>query len=723
MVYYEYMMIMYRNRHNIWLKIIAIAMVCLFFVDTACWAYPDNNPGLNRNTLATQSIFKPLNDAGIHTSAEIEFEIVAGVRLLLASKTPSAVNGILTETYRKSKDKRKIDFLPNIDRSNGKITARFKVIGRENVTFELKYQDTKTKVLDETKRKTSDDTSVPDTGLYEIAPIEKLTYGNVFQENDVIEITKIEARKTAAKPQTGDKRIRPVLPQLESTMEFDKMIQRAEALGISLPTMKAKVKNLTTGFDEEITITPYLNKSHYALLGGLGSRGLFQSTRNSGINDEKGLLLVAESQDRIEGIVYFALNEDIDMSREIFADRNIKEIKQFLSLIGLEVHPDNQYGANNRKFAGIGRLLISAVIQASILSESIEDDQRGNIVLIGTLPTPTSIRDPKEFYASLGMIPFDYHDFPSFYFPTEKSKKLLDTVSSINALQLLSPTHSLGTLLDSPIMANKNLTENYLSAENKYEKYLLAKSSKYLAGHPVNMRIDLTTIPRSGLTKDQQVDQLEQNIETLARMIAWHNMFDLNIRYILEHNTDGAYRDKALAMLKDKLVKLQAIPGIDVSELLLRIGPLHSGDGVIEISLKNLDAIKAIQSIPDNTYYVALKDDIEKSGVPMPNYTAAANMGLSLAALRIAKEKAKEKAEYNELRDKILKVFRSIYKRYDVISEEEKFTADELELMVAGSSDTRLYYAILYALPPIVKAAIEEIRKYHESLHLLLQAV
>lgn len=54
---------------------------------------------------------------------------------------------------------------------------------------------------------------------------------------------------------------------------------------------------------------------------------------------------------------------------------------------------------------------------------------------------------------------------------------------------------------------------------------------------------------------------------------------------------------------------------------------------------------KRTQSIPDRTYYVALKDDAEKEGVPMPNYTAAANMGLSLAALRIAKEKAKEKTE------------------------------------------------------------------------------
>jgi hypothetical protein len=271
---------------------------------------------------------------------------------------------------------------------------------------------------------------------------------------------------------------------------------------------------------------------------------------------------------------------------------------------------------------------------------------------------------------------------------------------------------------------NKQLEakKGQLGAENSDEKYLLSKSAKYLKNYPVNMRIDLTTIPRSGLTEEQQAEQLEQNMETLARLIAWHNTLGLNVRYILEHDIDAAYRDKASTILKEKLTRLAAIPGIDVNELLLHVGPPHTGDGVIEVLLKNLDSIKGMQSIPDRAYYVALKDDPEKPGVAMPNYTAAANMGLSLAALRIAKEKTTEKDEYNELREKVLRVFRNIYKRYEIISEEEKFTTDELELMVVGSSDTRLYYTILYALPPIVKAAIEELRKYHESLHLLLQA-
>jgi hypothetical protein len=262
--------------------------------------------------------------------------------------------------------------------------------------------------------------------------------------------------------------------------------------------------------------------------------------------------------------------------------------------------------------------------------------------------------------------------------------------------------------------------EKALSEEHYLEASLLRASHEELRGYPVNMHIDLTTIPRNGLTEAQQMEQLGQNMDTIARIIAWHHTFGFDIRYALEHDTDSVYRDRALSILKDSLMKLGSIPGINVDELLLHISQPHAGDRVVEVALKNLEAIKTMQAIPDKTYCVAIKDNVEKTGVAIPNYTAAANMGLSLAALRVAKEK--EKRGYNELRDKILRTFRDIYKKCGIINEENGFTADELDLMVAGSSDTRLYYTILYALPPIMRAAVEELKKYHESLHLLLQA-
>ncbi|MFQ5952404.1 MAG: hypothetical protein ACE5JK_03260, partial [Candidatus Omnitrophota bacterium] len=83
--------------------------------------------------------------------------------------------------------------------------------------------------------------------------------------------------------------------------------------------------------------------------------------------------------------------------------------------------------------------------------------------------------------------------------------------------------------------------EKPLYKENNDERHLLAQTAKQLGRHPVNMRIDLSAIPGAE-------GQLEKNMETLARLIAWHNTFGLNIKYILEHDTGG----KALAILKDK---------------------------------------------------------------------------------------------------------------------------------------------------------------------------
>ena len=42
-------------------------------------------------------------------------------------------------------------------------------------------------------------------------------------------------------------------------------------------------------------------------------------------------------------------------------------------------------------------------------------------------------------------------------------------------------------------------------------------------------------------------------METLARQIAWHNTFGLNVRYILEHDTSD---NKALGILKEKIKEI-----------------------------------------------------------------------------------------------------------------------------------------------------------------------
>ncbi|MCK4851862.1 MAG: hypothetical protein KAS86_02000, partial [Candidatus Omnitrophica bacterium] len=279
---------------------------------------------------------------------------------------------------------------------------------------------------------------------------------------------------------------------------------------------------------------------------------------------------------------------------------------------------------------------------------------------------------------------------PSFYFP-------------VNIIKLSK--HAPGTLKD----------QHGLCEENNDEKYILTRASRYLNSSPVNMRIDLTSIP-------EEKGQLEQNMKTLAYLIARQNTFGLDVRYILENDTGG----RGSSMLMDELAEIGAISGLDVKELSGRVGAPYIGDKVIEVKLKSLESVGKDKAINGREYVVALKDDNSKPGISVPNYTAAATMGLSLAALRVARDDLEEdpgdQKEYEAFRGRILDKFRDIYERFEVIKNKNDFSEHELELMVTGSSDTKLYYTLLYALPPIVKGAIELIDQYHERLQLILQS-
>ncbi|MEA3488790.1 MAG: hypothetical protein U9R44_00405 [Candidatus Omnitrophota bacterium] len=279
---------------------------------------------------------------------------------------------------------------------------------------------------------------------------------------------------------------------------------------------------------------------------------------------------------------------------------------------------------------------------------------------------------------------------PSFYFP-------------VNIIKLSKPVP--GTLKD----------QQGLCEENNDEKYILTRASRFLNSSLVNMRIDLTSIP-------EEKGQLEQNMKTLAYLIARQNMFGLDVRYILENDTGG----RGLSMLMDELAKIGEISGLDVKELSGRVGDPYAGDKVIEVKLKRLESVEKGKVINGREYIVALKDDNSKPGISIPNYTAAAAMGLSLAALRVARDDLEEdpgdQKKYEAFRGRILDKFRDIYERFGVIKNKNDFSERELELMVTGSSDTRLYYTLLYALPPVVKGAIELIDQYHERLQLILQS-
>ena len=266
-----------------------------------------------------------------------------------------------------------------------------------------------------------------------------------------------------------------------------------------------------------------------------------------------------------------------------------------------------------------------------------------------------------------------------------------------------------------------SIMEKDLVEENDDKKLLIINSARYLRDYPVNMYIDLSSIPKSG-------EQLEENMETLASVIAWHNRYGLNIRYALENDVTG----EALCLLKEKVRHLKpelvdSIGHIYVSGDTIKTtsgkNSIVSPENLIEIKLRDIKSIDRNYQIKEREYLIALKENISETIIP--NYPSAAIMGLSLAALRIAGDKLSsqsiDRKEYEKFRGKIAGVFKSIYSRHNLINDSSDFSVSQLELMVSGNSITKMYYTFLYALPPLGKF-IEDINKYHSLMRDVLIA-
>ncbi|OGW75536.1 MAG: hypothetical protein A2Z72_00165 [Omnitrophica bacterium RBG_13_46_9] len=1018
----------------------ALVLVCLFTINTAAWAQEPISYISVKDTLAAQSVFKPLTDEGIQDSTELVFELIAGARLLLAGKSVNAVNGILTETYRNSNGARRIIFLEVIPSAEGSVKARFRVIGREDITFEIAYRDTQKSPTPD--KKGGDDVNVAAAGLPEIAPVRKLTYENVFQEHDIITLTRLtsleqesvkngmsekvrKARTPHTQPEGDATRVSlvslhsPQHPafanplgiellagQLRSTFKDDCKIslmdmylegsidaivrkiesERPHIVGLSCqlgslvyadrvidrirssPALKDNLPLIVLGntmatFSSEALLERYQDVIVVVGEGELAMEGLVKHIRNrmplqevpritykkdgqivppkkeflplshgrraSPVTDlipqileRGGKIWLMSSLGCPGGCSFCSLRYlrdgkgwdgvDVDLLLEhvnklytlgvrelrfaddCFISGDLKRIQKFAQgIIDMKLDVNIEFSTradsvinkqDTAKQADERRRTLKLLHKAGLREvylgiESGSDSQlyrynklvsvdnnikaleelnglgirvAAGFIMFDPLMTIEEIRKNIEFLEGTGLIfgakgnfvtnpvneyraqegsPYvkmllkegllgekdpDYlvyayrykypevgeiarlcQEYKNATFPvkyclmnivsalvmkkniTENTRLLesylqrmklfeweflkclvsiyekdgRDGAEEIKRLQedfiqqrramleeMLVGLERGGIIEESGLLA-KTIEEigilprasmetemQLLIAENRDEKMLLSRSKRYLdAKAPVtngrvNIHIDLSVIPREGLSQREQDNELVQNMETLARMIAWQGMFGLNVRYIFEHDTDRTYRDRAAEILIERLVSIARLHGIDQQELLLRIGPAHIGSDVIEVRLKNFDNIDKAATLRDREYMVALKDNKEIAGVSIPNYTAATSIGLSMAALRVGKENA-AKEEYERTRGRILRIMRSIYKRNNVIENEDDFTEDELELMVTGGSNTKLFYTLMYALPPVAKVSMEAINEYHERMQFLLQAV
>ena len=269
----------------------------------------------------------------------------------------------------------------------------------------------------------------------------------------------------------------------------------------------------------------------------------------------------------------------------------------------------------------------------------------------------------------------------------------------------------------------KTVEEYLLQLSDEKEELLplMIKTSRYLKGKPVNMYIDLSVVSYEGLTKDQKREQQDKNLGTLAIMMAWHNSYGIDARYMIENDLDG----EALCILKDKIAALAGIDGINADKIAASINHPYKTAEQIDIRLENIFSVKQKKDINDREYIIALKDN-NAPGIVIPNYVAASVLGLSLAALRFMNESTlsnpDKQNDYEDLRLKTLDKFTAIYLNLNIIQDKDDFTVTQLELMVSGSSEARLYYSLEYALPFAVKLLIEDINRCHDKIQEILYA-
>lgn len=312
-----------------------------------------------------------------------------------------------------------------------------------------------------------------------------------------------------------------------------------------------------------------------------------------------------------------------------------------------------------------------------------------------------------------------------FFSPEERAARLRNEMSP-KAMSGRSPRPVAvvtKSAVRGPVAAGLNYNEDSaIRAERRDEDDLIRNATECLAARPVNVYIDLSVIPASGLSAEEANDELRANMRAMAYLVAAHKAKGLNIRYILEHDKDPAYKSAAEKILKDEISNLPVDTGTLVDSI---TNVPHKADNAMDISLKGFDKISAMKKngavLGDNQFIVALKDDTTTPGVALPNYSAAMSVGLALAALHDAKSRYSSD-NYKQLKDKMLERISAIFMRFGMTGKDMKFSNAELELMVSGASTTKLFYALMYALPPAVKVAIERLKFFHETLELLLQA-
>ena len=123
-----------RNRHRIWIKTIAMVVVCLFTINTICWAYPADSAAMapGGDNLSRWSLVQDLEKAGILDPAAVMLEAVMGLKYLEDNMDVRFVNAYLREGADRIEGNEKIKFL-DVSKEDGTISAKFEIINESKI--------------------------------------------------------------------------------------------------------------------------------------------------------------------------------------------------------------------------------------------------------------------------------------------------------------------------------------------------------------------------------------------------------------------------------------------------------------------------------------------------------------------------------------------------------------------------------------------------------------
>ena len=237
------------------------------------------------------------------------------------------------------------------------------------------------------------------------------------------------------------------------------------------------------------------------------------------------------------------------------------------------------------------------------------------------------------------------------------------------------------------------------------EVILLRRASKCLGSYAVDEVIDLSLIPK----KD-----LEANMKTWAYIIALNNKHGLDVNYVFR-SRDKAYNAAAKKMLFKKLEDMK------MEEMKARVIDLSRPEA-LKVHIMKKEELEKLKRIPRNILPVAMSEGETLDGTPLRDFVSASAIGLAQAACKKMKQE-KDPRLLEVIAQEILPRMQNIYQRlFPGQNIKEIVTKETVLNMIDDNSLVRKNLAIALALPPIIRAAIEYLKAYHDNLHSLLQS-